>query len=479
MKVIVIVDGSRISVQMQLDDFLVPRYRAKVNRRTKRGGAAYDALFRRSPRSTGGGAKASPALGKQTTLERFKRPTRQATVPVGQRNVHLPHHMAPRVADHGEFAAGKIDPMELAALKECVSCSGYLGHVFALEDFAAFESAEFSLEQERPFGRFNPVDVLKLEVARCKLGIGRYGEWARLLDAAWPLFLDELHLDCHSTPGARQYSAMVAALGSSNLFNYFQHLVEQEVSFGLVDFKLGIWDARFVESNCSGRTNKATGTLYDPEAGKCKLHSGYKGVGYKESIVYDGLLGLKVYYEVLAANRNDKPLYRLAYTHYVGAGWPPFQYMLADGGAGGSVENNRITREFGTIPILRWKKSSKPYVIKVGKGYYFDGRAIPAHLHPVLERFYAVRTTCERTNSGDDWVYDRDRMPNRGVENARIFVGIQNITEALTACTAFKVGRPDLARSPAAFRRLGASPPALVPRHVDGGIPPVAQACVA
>ncbi|HJH28212.1 MAG TPA: hypothetical protein C5S51_00705 [Methanosarcinaceae archaeon] len=50
--------------------------------------------------------------------------------------------------------------------------------------------------------------------------------------------------------------------------------------------------------------------------------------------------------------------------------------------------------------------------------------------------------------------HNRSKMSNRGIEQARIFVSIFNITALLTALTAFKVGRLDLIRSPSAFRSL-------------------------
>ena len=475
-RMIVIIKGSRTWVQWQLNDFARPRSRMKINLRTKLGRSLYEAIFQRKPRRARKHRRDPTADRKVRTLEEFIKAKQRKAGSRGSRGVHLPHHHKPRVASHGEFAKGKICELELAALENYQNCTGYLGHIFALEDFAGFESAVFSLKQERTFGSFQPVDILKLEIARCKLGYDRYGSWMRYLDTTAPIMVHELQLECNTLPAVKHYSAMVAALGSSNLFSYFQYLVEQEIRFGLVDLKLGIWDARFVGSNCSGTTNKANGKLYDPDAGKRLHKSSYKGAGYSESIIYDGLLGRKVDFEVYPANDSDKLLYRRTYSHYVEGGGQPFQYMVADGGAGSSVKNNEVTLKYGTIPILRWKKSSQPYIIKIGK-YYFDTRAIPKHMLPYLAKFYRMRTTCERTNSPDDWVYRRDRMPNRGIENANIFIGVTNITEKLDEITSFKVGRPDLIRSPTVFRQLGARSPLLLPRYVDRQASPLLLPC--
>ncbi len=50
--------------------------------------------------------------------------------------------------------------------------------------------------------------------------------------------------------------------------------------------------------------------------------------------------------------------------------------------------------------------------------------------------------------------YNRSLMPTRGIDWAKCFVSISNITALLTALTAYKVGRYDLIRAPGAFKKL-------------------------
>ena len=51
-------------------------------------------------------------------------------------------------------------------------------------------------------------------------------------------------------------------------------------------------------------------------------------------------------------------------------------------------------------------------------------------------------------------VYHRSKMPNRGIECAKIFVSVSNIAALITGLTAFKMGKHDLIRAPSAFRNL-------------------------
>ncbi|MHA1300528.1 MAG: hypothetical protein ACTSO9_14005 [Candidatus Helarchaeota archaeon] len=111
-----------------------------------------------------------------------------------------------------------------------------------------------------------------------------------------------------------------------------------------------------------------------------------------------------------------------------------------------------MVSENGSIPILRWKKSSKSSVIEAKKGLYFNIEFVPKHVIPHMGRLYDLRTKEERMFSPFKVVYNRTRMPNRGKENALIFIGFNAITQGLNPLTAYKTGRKDLIKSSTAFR---------------------------
>lgn len=88
------------------------------------------------------------------------------------------------------------------------------------------------------------------------------------------------------------------------------------------------------------------------------------------------------------------------------------------------------------------------------KRTHFRAQYIPRIYHKLLGKLYNIRTTVERKNSNDVVGYDRSKIPARGSLWAKTYVSISNIATLLTALTAFKIGRHDLIRAPAAFRRL-------------------------
>ncbi len=79
--------------------------------------------------------------------------------------------------------------------------------------------------------------------------------------------------------------------------------------------------------------------------------------------------------------------------------------------------------------------------------------------HRILGRICDLRTIIERKNSNEVVGYNRSEMPTRGINWARCFVSISNITALLAALTAYKVGRFDLIRAASAFIRFAAAEP--------------------
>jgi len=125
------------------------------------------------------------------------------------------------------------------------------------------------------------------------------------------------------------------------------------------------------------------------------------------------------------------------------AGNPPFTCFLMGGGAGASYKDLEMIAGHGFISILRWKKFSKSNVIKTGKEIYFCTDFVPAHEFPHMGKIYSLQTSEKRMYSPYKVVYQRAHMPNRGKENALIFISFNAITQGLTALTAYKTSRID------------------------------------
>ncbi len=293
---------------------------------------------------------------------------------------------------------------------------------------------------------------MKLEIERYKLGRVKFNQWVHELESNYNL-LSAFELENERVPDARNYGRLVTAIGSVNLRGFHGLLVKQFERYGLVDYQVGVWDGRFFMSNYGEQKQEKIISSSDPECGIC-VKGKYKGPGYIESPIMDWKYSLTVYYDVIEANRNDKLAFRQTYRGYMAAGNPPFTYFLTDGGAGASYKNLEMVASHGSIPILRWKKSSKPNVIKTGKGIYFCTDFVPAHVVPYMGKIYSLRASEERMFSPYKVVYQRTCMPNRGKENALIFISFNAITQGLTALTAYKTGRIDLIKSATASRDI-------------------------
>jgi len=127
--------------------------------------------------------------------------------------------------------------------------------------------------------------------------------------------------------------------------------------------------------------------------------------------------------------------------------------LIGDAGPD-SHDSNKVVIDYGVIPIIAARANSVGYILKTDSGNNFRGEYIPRMYHRLLGKLYNLRTIVERKNSNEVVGYHRSKMTNRGIELAKIFVSVPNITALLTALTAFKVGRHDLIRAPSAFRRL-------------------------
>ncbi len=127
--------------------------------------------------------------------------------------------------------------------------------------------------------------------------------------------------------------------------------------------------------------------------------------------------------------------------------------MISDAGPD-SHDSNELVLNYRIIPVIAARYNSVGDILKTEDGDCFRGEYIPRKYHRSLNRIYDLRTIIERRNSNEVVGYNRSEMPTRGINWARCFVSISNITALLTGLTAFKIGRPDLIRSPTAFRRL-------------------------
>jgi len=443
-------------VQPQLEDYS-GKFKVKfIDLRYKQGRILFEQIFHREKSTQGEEVKKEVTGPSQTNLETFGWILSQKPAKSGSRSFRLPYQRQVHQVGPDEFMAGKLPWAEIEALQHYSTATGYLKDLFLLNNFQFWEQLALTPEQEALFGNFCIGDLVKLEIGRCKLGYTKYNNWVKELAVNLDL-RDSFGLQNDRLPDPKNYGRLITAIGAVNLRAFHALLVEEFERYGLVDYQIGIWDGRFFKSNCSGQKSPQTHILSDPDCGKC-VKGRYKGAGYTESPIMDWKYNLILYYDVIPANRNDKIAFRTTFQSYLAQKKPRFKIFLTDGGAGASHTNLQLVADQGTIPLLKWEKSSNPEVVKTPKGNYFHTKYIPPPYIPHLDLFYNLRTKEERMFSPFDTVYQRTQMPNRGKENALIFTSFTAITQGLTALTAYKTGRLDLIQAATAFRDVSSNP---------------------
>lgn len=341
---------------------------------------------------------------------------------------------------------------EVTALTHYPTCRGYLYHLFRLNSFRFWDELKLSAKLNRIFTPFSMKDVLKLELARYKCGVQAPSQWLWLLRSSYPVFA-ACELDHERVPETDHYNKLVAQLGTKNLQNFFHQLVQECIAYNLIDFNIGIWDGRFLESYCAKNKNKQLERFSDQDAGLYKHIKKFYGVGYLDSSIIDAKYNLTIFFSVFPANRNDTIIYRRTYSNCLDRGHPNFLIMLADAGCY-SKQNLDFTALCGSVPLIMAKKNIKHDVIKVATRKYINITYVPSYMKPYLLRLLNSRTKIERSFSPARVVYRTSRMQNRGYDNAVCNIAKLKIIELLTAITAVKTHRPDLINSPTAFRDL-------------------------
>lgn len=375
-----------------------------------------------------------------------------------KRKIRLPYRTKPRQVT-GDYS-GKLPEDQKTAFQKYMSFHGYLSNIFTLnpsvDNYFLDLQLKMGYQPQTNFLKLN--NIFKLEIARCKLGRTHFNSWIDEVNQN-DYLRAELGIKSKHRLTERSYIRNLKIV-SSSLNDYAEILKQECRDLNLIRDFLWIWDRRFFECNCSGIKDKQTGKFSDPDAGhyvkKTGRYSVLTGTGYTDTVFVDHLWGLPVYWNAVGANRNDNAIFRETVIDGTRSIIPPAKkpvIVMGDAGAD-SHDSNKILLESGIIPIIAARENSVGEIIKTDDGDCFRGEYIPRGYHRNLGKLYDLRTIIERRNSNEVVGYNRSEMPTRGIDWARCFVSISNITALLTALTACKVGRYDLIRAPTAFRRL-------------------------
>jgi len=381
-----------------------------------------------------------------------------AATSILKRKIKLPYRTRP-AQTKAKSTSYKISDSQEIAFQKYATFNGYLSNIFMLNPSIDNYFIEFQLKSgykpqfDMDFLNFN--NIFKLEVARCKLGRAHFNSWIDEFNYNESLRA-ELGVQSQHKLTVRSYLRNLKIVGMG-LNEYAERLKQECRELNLIGDKIWIWDRRFFECNCNGIKDKETGKLSDPDAGhyvkKTGKYSVLTGTGYTDTGFVDRSWSLPVYWDAVGANWNDNTIFKNTIIEGMKSTEKRPSLLLSDAGPD-SHDSNKLVLEYGIIPVIAARSNSVGDIIKTDEGDCFRGEYIPREYHRILGRIYDLRTIIERKNSNEVVGYNRSEMPTRGIDWARCFVSISNITALLTALTACKVGRYDLIRAASAFRRL-------------------------
>ncbi len=376
-----------------------------------------------------------------------------------KRKIKLPYKTKPVQAENEKYMESVIPDNQIVAFREYATFRGYLSNLFALNPSLDIFFKDLQLkygykpQENHDFLGFN--NVLRLEIARCKLGFEHFNAWVAEFNQNESL-RQELGIQSQHQLSMSSYQRNLNII-SSALNEYANQLKQECRDFNLIGDKIWIWDRRFFECNCNGVKDKETGKLSDPDAGhyvkKTGKYSVLTGTGYTDTGFVDRSWGLPVYWNAIGANKNDNTIFKSTVIEGMNSYQTKPTFIISDAGPD-SHESNKLVLDYGIIPVIAARSNSVGDIIKTDEGDCFRGEYIPREYHRILGRIYDLRTIIERKNSNEVVGYNRSEMPTRGIGWAKLFVTISNITTLLTGTTAYKVGRYDLIRASGAFRKL-------------------------
>lgn len=315
---------------------------------------------------------------------------------------------------------------------------GYLRDLYELNDFTYFDYLQRLLGVHTHSYSFTLKDAFKAELARMKEAVSWHARWLEMLED-WDLRRD-LGAEDKRVPSQRKYHRLLA-LAAAGVGCFFSQKKAECYRLGLMGSPLKIWDRRFFRVYFTS----------DREAGPYKKPR-YRGEGYTNSSILDGLWGLPDYFRPYNARLSDQEVFPSTFKAFMRGNGRDFTALLSDGGCD-SHPNNQLVLRYGRIPIIPARENAVGEVVVTPKGHHFRGEYVPRELWPYLDRFHDARTAIERRYSLDS-NYGLTLMPHRGKRWAYVFIAVGECLHLLNALTAYKLGELGLIRSSSAFRRV-------------------------
>ena len=424
---ILIVMKEKFYIQAQINDFL-GRFLLHI-KRMRSISKKFSKALRRLERM-----KQAIKAGVQKLIEHF--------YPKERPHRYVPRLKTPRCRS---YKGGKLTATEKTAYQNIPSYRGSLRHLFLFYPWERLDRFE------KEGVEFPLISRMKALIMMCKKQIFTYSRLIEELEEK-PGLLEVCGL--HAVPDRKVISRTVDVYGVEPFRFLFYDLARICMSYGIMRGRFMGFDGTLLKSNCS--SFKRNGSYTDPGAGLYIRERYIKGVG---RLVIEGMdleYGQPMLINTYYGSSSENPLFRQVMDDFRSIyGFYP---KMVDQDRGSDSEANReFCRANNIEGFLQARDFGKGDVIYTPKGKCYRKEMLQEYSLDFLEKVANRRSGSERGNSRDMWGYGRRRMSNRGDAEAESYALITGSTTLSTALTAFKVGRPDLIRSPTAFSKTMAS----------------------
>src|SRR5271157_271338 len=369
----------------------------------------------------------------------------------------MPSHFKIPVIEKGAFVMDLMSDMEYNYYKTFKSCRGSFYFIAALNDFSLFDKYQLDNPAiQRACGDHSLADFVKLRLFMNKLGYKNYEQFYRAKEYM-PFLPLELDLDTIDTledmPHVSTFEHGLNVAGSKPVMMFFNQLLGESAKYKLVDCKVLMGDGTFFHANCNNNVNNKTGKYNDPDAGFRRHGGKIYGAGYLGDCVssHQGKYVLPVHFCVYPGQMNEAGSFATTFKSIPKWIKNQCQIFLGDKGKY-SIDNCKLVHDAKIVPIIDAPPNIVNHdLVDTPKEHRFNVDFIPSGWISELGRIYALRGLHEASFSQDSLVYPGKRLSGYTLDIATQHFAFLKSLDHLTALTAYKSGRPDLAWSSTAF----------------------------
>jgi len=359
------------------------------------------------------------------------------------------HYIPTNIQDIDEYILPIIDELSFE------SNSGYDGSLYQL--FLAAELQYFDRLQESQNIKIRNnhcdfKDIIKLEIARIRLGFNEIDQFLKKLNN-WIELVHECGIESKYIPSDSYYYKILNLIGHSGILGYFLHLQEKCRIWNLYDEKVDMWDGRFLFSYESQYNFQKKKNKKEDERGVYVHNSKYFGIGVLVSRVINLKYRLPKYYTIINPQYNDNQIFQNTFKDMISHEILPAEIFLADGGPK-SKETRELVKFFDSTPIIKGPKNAAGKILVTEKKRKFYADYIDPKYWLVLDSLYDLRTNVEQSFGYDLKVYHVQYLNRMSYEANLMYIGLVHCQSLLTALAAVTMNQTGLITRPGSFRNF-------------------------